>query len=261
MDRKPIEFRQLCVLVKTALLQDPTIDDAEWKARVRDTMARWGFEAPNPGTLEHAMTQVEHAVRRTLGPRPTPGPRMPSPAQRPEIPKEARTTRPLGWDLVARLMRTLRAGSAGSVNLPAPLGGPRETFAVTEHEALAEFWRAAGRDDADRLALLRTFAEIAIVRGPDWDPARIRAHAKDHRLSSDRCFVCRSNELADWHHVIQIQHGGSNYLRNRVALCRTCHAAVHPWLSSSRPLTGWTPLAECGGEVQAVMSHWKKAAS
>jgi len=32
------------------------------------------------------------------------------------------------------------------------------------------------------------------------------------------------------HHLVQLQHGGTNYFMNRVPLCRNCHKKIHLWL-------------------------------
>jgi hypothetical protein len=242
---KPIQFHQLCALVKTIIQQDPSIDDAEWKARARDTMAKWNFQEPDAATLGRAMSQVEYALKQTVGPRPireTPVPVQPQTvAQEPPQPA-GRTHSPAGWDIVVGLMAKLQKGCNASALSSLKPSGPRETLAVTEEAALDEFWRAACREEGtDRLALLRAFAEIAIVRPPDWNYLEVRKHSKEHTLAAMECFACRGDEHSNWHHVIQIQHGGSNYLRNRVAICGACHSAIHPWLPkvTKRGAGGW----------------------
>jgi 5-methylcytosine-specific restriction endonuclease McrA len=34
------------------------------------------------------------------------------------------------------------------------------------------------------------------------------------------------------HHIIQLQHGGSNRKANLVRICEWCHAAIHPWMTA-----------------------------
>lgn len=260
-DYKPIEFRQLCMVVKTVLQRDPTMDDAEWKAKSRDTLAKMGFGEPSTSMLAHAMTQVEQALRKTLGPRPLreiPAPEHTQPSTSGPV-SSVRTNRPEGWDIVLRLMAKLSGASAPSSQRPA---GPREVLEITEEAALDEFWRAACRDGAERISLLRAFAEVAIVRPSGWDTGRIRAAAGDHRLHATECFGCRGPRgTASWHHVIQIQHGGSNYLRNRVSLCAGCHANVHPWLKGQPvKLRGWTSLGDCSDQFQLDAEKRKQSA-
>ncbi|HXG71312.1 MAG TPA: HNH endonuclease signature motif containing protein [Gemmatimonadaceae bacterium] len=262
-DRKPIEFRQLCMVVKTILQRNPGMDDAEWKAKAQDTLAVMGFLPPDPpDQLGRAMTQVEEALRRTLGPRPArlvPYPPTAPPQVKAIDPpvSKARTHRPEGWDLVVRLMAKLSDGYASAPSLPKP-EPRREIVEITEESALDEFWRASCRENADRLPLLQAFAEIAILRPAGWDYAGIRAEAGDHLLHAFECFVCHGERNRAWHHVIQIQHGGSNYLRNRVSLCASCHAAIHPWLVGAPPTgrttQGWSQFSDVAGAVCAHLS-------
>jgi hypothetical protein len=86
-----------------------------------------------------------------------------------------------------------------------------------------------------RLAILRTFAEKVI------DNAKIKPHAMRawyRRMVYERngetgpCRVCRTPTLMQ-HHVIQIQNGGMNWRRNRVWICASCHAEIHPWLKEA----------------------------
>jgi hypothetical protein len=264
---KEIEYRQLCAIVKTILQQEPSIDDAEWKARTRDTLAKWGFQEPDTDALSRAMAQVEYALRKTIGPRPlrpvpTPETGTYTPPSDPAEPT-TRTHRPAGWDIVVGLMAKLQqekqgsAVSAPSVEQPAE---PRETLAISEEDALVEFWKAAGDYSTDRLALLRAFAELAIVRPADWDTAEIRRDSLDPRLRAEGCFCCRKDWRAyHWHHVIQIQFGGSNYVRNRVPLCGTCHGAIHPWLPASRLTAGsWFHIGGLDAKSVEMLQRLRK---
>lgn len=227
---KPIEFRQLCMVAKSVIQQAPAIDDAEWKAQIRDRLQVLGFDEPDPESVSRAMTQVEQALRRTVGPRlsraiPEPT-RMPAPT--PEPPKESRTNAPMGWEIVVGLMRRLRKVSPVLESTSRPQSPRRELVGITEVDALNEFWRQT-HAGTDKLQLLRSFAEVAIVRPDGWNYAEIRADFERMAFSRDACFVCNF-EHTHRHHVIQIQHGGSNYVRNLLPLCESCHHAVHPWL-------------------------------
>lgn len=63
-DRKTIEFRQLCALVRMVLEKDLFQSDSEWKAACREVIARWGWEEPSSHVLSSAMTRVEFAIFR-----------------------------------------------------------------------------------------------------------------------------------------------------------------------------------------------------
>jgi 5-methylcytosine-specific restriction endonuclease McrA len=61
---------------------------------------------------------------------------------------------------------------------------------------------------------------------------RVRRTAWRSRFWTMRgpCWVCRSAPPYHDHHIIQIQHGGTNEKMNRVGLCYDCHREVHPWM-------------------------------
>lgn len=246
-DYKPIAFHQLCAIAKAVLQREPTIDDAEWKARTLETVAKYEFRTPEAHTLTHAMTQVEQAMKKTLGPRPVRMPPIPErSAQKPQVEPEpvGRTNSPPGWDIVVSLMAKLQAVRGSGPSLPPRPLVPRDTLSMSEAEILNVFWRSANEPGANKLQLLRAFTEIAIVRPADWNISEIRAEAHKHMLSASECFVCRG-EYSDWHHVIQIQFGGSNYVRNRVPLCGKCHSDVHPWLPRVERRSGFVHLSGC----------------
>jgi hypothetical protein len=93
------------------------------------------------------------------------------------------------------------------------------------------------KSGADRLELLKLYAVQPVTRSADWNDANIRADAtaRAARLSADQCFSCGTGDRRlYWHHVVQVQNGGSNHPRNFVAICYRCHAAIHPWLPPDR---------------------------
>jgi hypothetical protein len=108
---------------------------------------------------------------------------------------------------------------------------------------LAYFWTMV-RTDCDRLALLRQLSAVAIHRPQEWDRAAVRAE----ELPSPpvECFVCKVRDRRiHWHHVIQVQHGGSSEMVNLVGLCGRCHARVHPWLVDAlTPRRRWIRVRE-----------------
>jgi hypothetical protein len=227
--------------VRAIIQQEPTITDAEWKARTLDQLAAMEFATPKDhAMIDRAIAQVEFAVRKTLGPRPLKpliGDPPPPPKPIPPYRFEGRTNRPPGWDLVQRLLRKMRSPHSASMSGPAD---PVE-LKLTEFQALNEFWRQVNEPNADKLALLRAFSEISIIRSTTWDPKAIRAVAAKLSAGDAVCFCCgndRANRAI--HHVIQIQYGGSNYARNRVVICELCHAAIHPWLPKPRTSAWWS---------------------
>jgi hypothetical protein len=234
-DRRPIEFHQVCAIARVVLLRDPTIGDAEWKAATRDVIAKQGYDEPAADLLGRALTQVEQAVKTTIGVRPVN-------AAGPRVERTAPEPRPrVDWKALAFTLESILWRSRPRAAV-APIA--RETLRISEGDALGEFYeQLAG---TDRRVLLRRFAEIAIERDAEWDPDAIRAQSRNHTLTAGACFVCRSKDRPlEWHHILQVQHGGSNTFRNRVALCTVCHADVHPWLSPIvRSTAGFAALAE-----------------
>lgn len=52
------------------------------------------------------------------------------------------------------------------------------------------------------------------------------------------CGACgRTGERA-WHHIVQLQYGGTNSPKNLVKVCRPCHAVIHPHI----PMTEEDPI-------------------
>lgn len=256
-DLKPITFPQLCAIVRTALLAEPMISDSEWKERTKERLARLEFDYPTAEMFDLALTRVEHALIETLGARPTfEPPAVPKPMkpQQHDAPWRQVMRSAQGWTSIADLIANLQ-GFVSSAQLSGALPEvtANETLNITEHQTLHEFWRYAGAEGADRVGLLRIFAEIAIVRPPTWDfkQIRIEAEATKHFIGADQCFGCFSGDREfHRHHIIQIQHGGSNTPRNRVALCDACHSDVHPWLPNhARTSSAWTSLNDIASEL------------
>lgn len=106
-------------------------------------------------------------------------------------------------------------------------------------EKILAYFRTMVREDADRLALLAQLAAVAVRRPDDWSPEAVREEhdaTKYRGYSSDKCFCCRTGDRRlYWHHVIAIQHGGSNVWDNKVAICLRCHGTIHPWLDAAKP--------------------------
>lgn len=235
---REITSRQLHMIARAELLRDQTVTNAEWKEQIYDRLLTFGFSYPDPEQLAIAMSAVERQLAKEFGPRQV-GPIAP-PVERskPDVP--ATPTRQ-EW---AAMHATVAAIQARTVTALAALilPPPRAVLTVSEHAALDQFYAEAAT--GGRMGALQRFAEFAIAREPEWDVAAVRASCAVLTLTARACGSCgaRGRPLV-WHHIIQIQHGGSNLLRNRVPLCDPCHMAVHPWLVTPLPVPlGWTPL-------------------
>jgi 5-methylcytosine-specific restriction endonuclease McrA len=107
-----------------------------------------------------------------------------------------------------------------------------------EAALLDVFWCAVCERPDVRLRLLVKMAELVVPREAGWDLAAIREAARGcvGSLKEAACFVCGRDGLKLYlHHVIQVQNGGSNDLRNHVPICLRCHSRIHPWLPEERP--------------------------
>jgi hypothetical protein len=102
---------------------------------------------------------------------------------------------------------------------------------MTEDLLLSRFWRKVGEGGIDvRLDLLKHYAELTIVRPSDWDTTAVRAEGVGYVQGAD-CFACLKRSHRTYrHHIIQVQHGGSNDQRNIVDICLNCHKRLHPWI-------------------------------
>lgn len=65
-------FGQLCVIAKEQIQAEPTIDDFEWKHRIKDRLLQLRFEVPSTSSpIQRAMSAVHRALERQWGPRPS----------------------------------------------------------------------------------------------------------------------------------------------------------------------------------------------
>lgn len=128
---------------------------------------------------------------------------------------------------------------------------------LSEDEVLEYFWRMASAG-TERVALLKQLSDVSLMRPSDWDFDAIRQGLTGRHagvtLFADACFGCRSSERRlYWHHIIQVQHGGSNNPRNLVAICHACHQSIHPWLvppTSLENRRGWTWIGDWAARVK-----------
>lgn len=132
----------------------------------------------------------------------------------------------------------------------------RRLEALSEELILTYFWSM--RDsDSDPFALLRQVGAVKVRRPSTWDRKAIR---REHETGvspskwygEKRCFCCRTaDRRLYFHHVVEVQNGGSNARRNLVPLCFKCHQALHPWLKDEP-----APIRTHGLEpVQSVMGR------
>lgn len=254
---RPIEYRQVCAIARVAFLNAPQMSDAEWKAAIKDTCEKQGWDNPPPDVLSRAMSAVERALEQTVGPR-----RMREHTPPPQPPKPDKGWTKADRDALAQTIKSAQARSAGAAPTNV-LTIPQERWEISEPAALDEFYRQA---QTDRLTALKRFAEIAIARPADWDYQAVRAERPSRMAHHDgRCYACRKpSRVTVSHHIIQIQHGGSNYVRNRVDICEPCHAAIHPWLPAvARPKpSGWFGLADIAPTALAVaFAEWQQKAA
>ena len=133
----------------------------------------------------------------------------------------------------------------------------RRLCGLAECRALDWFWMMSRHGEVDRTWLLELMAKVAIARSEGWNPGDVRLEhiakqggaygdsANVRLLYAEGCFRCRTADNLVPHHVIQIQNGGSNTLRNRVPLCASCHAYLHPWME--------LPERERGGPMRRLI--------
>ena len=249
---RPIEFRHVCAIARAVLLASPAMTDADWKEAVKETCERQGWQIPESEMLARAFGAVERALAQTTGfSRP-----VWAPSQQPNQPQPDRSWTADDYRALANTLKQVAARQA-AVASPSVVAMPtaRVSLNVSEAAALDQFYAEA---ETDRVGALKRFAEIALVRPADWSFAAVRAEADKIRVVHGQgCFGCRKSARGyQRHHVIQIQHGGSNYLRNIVVLCDDCHAAVHPWLPAvERTAGGW---ASVGSIAPAALAAFER---
>jgi hypothetical protein len=104
------------------------------------------------------------------------------------------------------------------------------------------WFRLVGYQASDRLAVLLQLTDVIVHRPADWDYTSVRRVHDEQSATSVRwlgrtaCFACDDHQHRVYlHHVIEVQHGGSNTGRNLVSLCFRCHQYLHPWLTEEPP--------------------------
>jgi len=137
---------------------------------------------------------------------------------------------------------------------------------LVPEECWLDYFYAAVRMHGDRVELLRKLSDVALLHPRELDNAAIRLTARSATflLRAEQCFCCLTAERClYWHHIIQVQHGGSNSPRNFVRLCKACHRRVHPWLeppTSVEQRHGWTSVVDLTRRVMdKLMVVWESA--
>lgn len=121
------------------------------------------------------------------------------------------------------------------------------------------FWRGCQEPDVSRITLLKVLAAVRIQRPPEWRYWDVR-HAPKPTLSASQCAGCRASAYRfHWHHIIQVQYGGSNDPRNFVPLCGLCHHRLHPWLPAQRFVRGWESMTELTHRYFDKVLSWMRA--
>lgn len=98
--------------------------------------------------------------------------------------------------------------------------------------ALRRFWARVLAGER-RLTLLREFAAVKIA-GAYLSPLVVRRRFMRSSVARfdelTLCWSCTVMPASDRHHVIQVQHGGTNIKENVVPVCTICHGLIHPWM-------------------------------
>ena len=81
----------------------------------------------------------------------------------------------------------------------------------------------------NRISTLRKFADIRMNAKTSYKSRR-----KKTFRPFGACRVCAANKATCQHHMIQLQHGGTNKKWNRIHICDECHSLVHDWLTPRR---------------------------
>lgn len=83
-----------------------------------------------------------------------------------------------------------------------------------------------------KLELLREAAELKMFNKVPYLQRRREFDRMKWQFHSNwiLCKVCQEKTVKHIHHIIQLQHGGTNQMKNIIGLCFDCHAEIHPWL-------------------------------
>jgi hypothetical protein len=164
--RKPIGFRQLCMVAREILTADRRLDDTEWRERIKDRIIALGYTYPQPWSLlTDAMTQVERALERRWGPRPPPLPPVPPPRDPDRgspwhIPRQR--TDQGAWMGPARILPTLAEHvpeAVAAMRKAAASPAVRRAIRAAQARELAEAAQAAQEPSTEHLRRLQAAIE------------------------------------------------------------------------------------------------------
>ncbi len=100
-------------------------------------------------------------------------------------------------------------------------------------------------DKATRLAFLLKWAnhkqKLNDARGLEERRAAYRRGNPRGTTLVGQCWACLGWADVFNHHIVQLQHGGSNHHRNLVRICGECHRVIHPWLRKPSEPTQFAP--------------------
>ena len=152
MHRNRLTFAALCAIARRVLEPEPSLDDAEWKERIKCRIAREGRAYPTPVELDSALSAVEAARAKQ-------GEHRPAPAiKTPLTPAEARDARPLSREEARAALATIAR------RLTVPPIKPREMPHATPDDERRAVWE---RQQTQRLQL--------VVEAADQSRARLAA--------------------------------------------------------------------------------------
>ena len=110
-----------------------------------------------------------------------------------------------------------------------------------------------GPSREERLAVLRRFAGLRTRNGTTREVRRLafrRCHRERGKVGT--CWCCSTVGILIEHHVIQFQHGGTNWHLNREWICEACHADIHEWLREATPINWGQVNTKPTGQL-----HWE----
>lgn len=108
-------------------------------------------------------------------------------------------------------------------------------------DALREFVRQTACH-GKRLDVLRWYADVVLACACPTLQAVMRQSANQSRAlfwvrrPTKRCFCGCGRQAVHAHHVIQLQNGGADILKNKVPVCEECHADIHPWMPAQETI-------------------------
>lgn len=105
-----------------------------------------------------------------------------------------------------------------------------------------------GKTKADRLPFLIKWANF---KRKNKDTRTLSERRAAYQRGNPRgltlvgqCWCCQGWSDVFNHHIVQLQHGGTNDRLNMVRICGECHRGIHPWLPKPTEPTLHEPAKE-----------------